>query len=192
MLAQPIRTGHVDRAGGRRYIGPIQRMLGRSQVVRQRILRPPSPGSNPGAPASLSPALPGLMRQDDGSRRDRRNHPRPFGVAKDWLAAQAALDACLATATLSVRVRDPAPSGADGAHDDGKDDGSSSSDSSGRTDPRSAVLHPGDWPSEPAAPLVEIRRHLHRRRQPRRHRRDARVGPTGSFTTIRGSCRISS
>src|SRR4051794_28427700 len=28
--------------------------LGRSQVVRQRILIPPSPGSNPGAPASQS------------------------------------------------------------------------------------------------------------------------------------------
>jgi hypothetical protein len=26
-------------------------VLGRSQVVRQRILIPPSPGSNPGAPA---------------------------------------------------------------------------------------------------------------------------------------------
>ena len=30
----------------------ISRGLGRSQVVRQRILIPPSPGSNPGAPAS--------------------------------------------------------------------------------------------------------------------------------------------
>jgi hypothetical protein len=28
--------------------------LGRSQVVRQRILIPPSPGSNPGAPANQS------------------------------------------------------------------------------------------------------------------------------------------
>src|SRR5438874_10088237 len=40
---------------GRRYIdraGPAD--LGRSQVVRQRILIPPFPGSSPGAPASQS------------------------------------------------------------------------------------------------------------------------------------------
>src|SRR5580700_8533136 len=29
------------------------RAMGRSQVVRQRILIPPSPGSNPGAPATV-------------------------------------------------------------------------------------------------------------------------------------------
>ena len=57
------RARAVDRAGRRRY-GPRgrrgiktraafpRRVLGRSQVVRQRILIPPSPGSNPGAPAS--------------------------------------------------------------------------------------------------------------------------------------------
>src|SRR5450759_3726210 len=32
-------------------------VLGRSQVVRQRILIPPSPGSNPGAPANLVQSL---------------------------------------------------------------------------------------------------------------------------------------
>ena len=32
-------------------------VLGRSQVVRQRILIPPSPGSNPGAPASANPLI---------------------------------------------------------------------------------------------------------------------------------------
>jgi hypothetical protein len=32
--------------------GSSSSLLGRSQVVRQRILIPPSPGSNPGAPAN--------------------------------------------------------------------------------------------------------------------------------------------
>jgi hypothetical protein len=57
----------VDRAGHRRY-GPAQPRaalsarffpvpgLGRSQVVRQRILIPPFGGSSPPAPASLVPA----------------------------------------------------------------------------------------------------------------------------------------
>src|SRR6185437_7433696 len=46
----------VDRSKPRRY-GPramvaTSRLLGRSQVVRQRILIPPFPGSSPGAPAN--------------------------------------------------------------------------------------------------------------------------------------------
>ena len=52
----------VDRSKPRRY-GPramvaTSRLLGRSQVVRQRILIPPFPGSSPGAPASQSHAPP--------------------------------------------------------------------------------------------------------------------------------------
>src|SRR6266403_3401502 len=54
----------VDRTSPRRY-GPraaaacarhrrARRTLGRSQVVRQRILIPPFPGSSPGAPATQS------------------------------------------------------------------------------------------------------------------------------------------
>jgi hypothetical protein len=48
----------VDRSKSRRY-GPramvaTSRLLGRSQVVRQRILIPPFPGSSPGAPARNS------------------------------------------------------------------------------------------------------------------------------------------
>ena len=42
----------VDRSRAPLYGPPAQLKLGRSQVVRQRILIPPSPGSNPGAPAS--------------------------------------------------------------------------------------------------------------------------------------------
>jgi hypothetical protein len=68
--------------------------MGRSQAVRQRILIPPSPGSNPGAPATVSgvgsvldgemrrswPGRHGTMleRRDDGSRDERRHvirHP---------------------------------------------------------------------------------------------------------------------
>ena len=41
-------------------------VLGRSQVVRQRILIPPSPGSNPGAPAKF---VPSFHRFDRGAAR---------------------------------------------------------------------------------------------------------------------------
>lgn len=76
-LARPRAT---DYRGARRR--PV---LGRSQAVRQRFLVPPSPGSNPGAPAIIFSAS---NKSPDGAQRDRLLHrpgrQRPPETCSFW------------------------------------------------------------------------------------------------------------
>ncbi len=74
----------VDRGRSRRY-GPrprrhARRPMGRSQVVRQRILIPPFPGSSPGAPASKS-RLMGHVRLQKSAGLSRKLAKR-YGVSE--------------------------------------------------------------------------------------------------------------